>query len=288
MATNDFLVVAPGPAPNVASQATYAADPIVTTGNVSGVAKSAIINKGMRQSSIMAAVLAQLIVDNTGANAVDDGTTATLLANLKIALTGRLTGTQIFATPGTYTYTPTPGTRMVRVRVAGAGGGGGGTVATNTTNVSLGGSGSGGSYCESLYTTGFSGVTLIVGLRGSVASGAAGGSGGSSSFAATPTPMSAPGGNGGNNLLLTPPITQLGAAPPAIATGGNILNCQGAAGSTVIATQTNNGSKGWGGVSAVFGYGPGRGGDGQITVASSAATVGLAGLDGIVIIEEYR
>ncbi|RQZ27474.1 hypothetical protein DIE16_31370 [Burkholderia sp. Bp9090] len=38
-----------------------------------------------RQSSIMSAVLAQFISDRTGQNAVDDGTTATLLANLKLA-----------------------------------------------------------------------------------------------------------------------------------------------------------------------------------------------------------
>lgn len=93
MATNDFLVVAPGPTPNVATQATFAADPIVTTGNVSGVAKSPILNKAWRQSSIMAAVLAQFTVDRTGQNAVDDGTTPTLLANLKASIPSPVIGT---------------------------------------------------------------------------------------------------------------------------------------------------------------------------------------------------
>jgi hypothetical protein len=86
MATNDFVPVAPGPGANIASQATYLADPATSTGNVAGVAKSAIINKSLRQGTTMAAVLAQLIVDNTGQNAVDDGTTATLLTNLKAAI----------------------------------------------------------------------------------------------------------------------------------------------------------------------------------------------------------
>jgi hypothetical protein len=43
------------------------------------------MNKTWRQSSIMASVLAQFIVDRTGQTAIDDGTTATLLANLKAA-----------------------------------------------------------------------------------------------------------------------------------------------------------------------------------------------------------
>ncbi|WP_254211201.1 hypothetical protein, partial [Burkholderia multivorans] len=52
----------------------------------SGTAQSAQLNKVWRQSSIMAAVLGQFIVDLTGQDAIDDGTTATLLANLKMAV----------------------------------------------------------------------------------------------------------------------------------------------------------------------------------------------------------
>ncbi|WP_429555074.1 gp53-like domain-containing protein [Paraburkholderia sp. MM5477-R1] len=43
------------------------------------------MNKVWRQSSIISAVLAQFICDRTGQPAIDDGTTATLLANLKLA-----------------------------------------------------------------------------------------------------------------------------------------------------------------------------------------------------------
>lgn len=86
MATSDFLPFATGGGANVVSQAAYAALPAVSTGYQSGVAQSAQLNKTWRQSSIMAAVLAQFIVQQTGQNATDDGTTAALLANLTAAI----------------------------------------------------------------------------------------------------------------------------------------------------------------------------------------------------------
>ncbi|WP_254221799.1 hypothetical protein [Burkholderia multivorans] len=87
MATqNDFLPFATGPGANVVDQATYAALGALTTGFLSGTAQSAQVNKVWRQSSIMAAVIAQFIVAQTGQAAVDDGTTATLLANFTKAV----------------------------------------------------------------------------------------------------------------------------------------------------------------------------------------------------------
>ena len=86
MPTNDFLTFAASGGANVISQADYAAAPTLATGFQSGLAPSASVNKPIRQASIMAAVLAQFIADETGANSVDDGTTATLLANLKTAI----------------------------------------------------------------------------------------------------------------------------------------------------------------------------------------------------------
>jgi hypothetical protein len=83
---NDFLPFATGGGANVLSQAAYAALSAVSTGYQSGVAQSAALNKTWRQASIMAAVLAQLINNNAGQPAVDDGTTATLLANLTTAI----------------------------------------------------------------------------------------------------------------------------------------------------------------------------------------------------------
>ncbi|WP_343726698.1 hypothetical protein [Burkholderia seminalis] len=86
MATNDFLVFGGGSSPNVIDQATYAALAARLSGFQSGTALSAQLNKVWRQSSIMAAVLAQFTANFSGQNAVDDGTTATLLANLQVAI----------------------------------------------------------------------------------------------------------------------------------------------------------------------------------------------------------
>lgn len=87
MPSNDFLLFAGGSGANVLSQADYAAlTSILSNGFSSGVAQSAQVNKVLRQSSIMSAVLAQFIVANSGASAVDDGTTATLLQNLLTAV----------------------------------------------------------------------------------------------------------------------------------------------------------------------------------------------------------
>jgi hypothetical protein len=87
MATNDFLPFANGGGANVLTQAQYAAlTTLLSGGYQSGVANSAQMNKTLRQSSIMAAVLGQFIANQSGQNAVDDGTTATLLANLSAAV----------------------------------------------------------------------------------------------------------------------------------------------------------------------------------------------------------
>ncbi|MDR8787703.1 hypothetical protein FEP82_05695 [Burkholderia multivorans] len=86
MANNNFKPFAAAAGANVMAQADYEALAALLTGFQSGTAQSAQLNKVWRQSSIMAAVLGQFIVDLTGQDAVDDGTTATLLANLKMAV----------------------------------------------------------------------------------------------------------------------------------------------------------------------------------------------------------
>ena len=101
MASNDFLPFAVGSGANVLSQSAYAALAALGPGFSSGVAQSAACNKAWRQSSIMGAVVAQMIVDNTGQNATDDGTTTTLLANLKKAVSGRLLGVRTITSSGT-------------------------------------------------------------------------------------------------------------------------------------------------------------------------------------------
>jgi hypothetical protein len=84
---NDFLPFAVGSSANVLSQSAYAAlTSLLQNGFQSGIANSQQLNKVWRQSSIMAAVMAQFIVAETGQTAIDDGTTATLLANFTTAV----------------------------------------------------------------------------------------------------------------------------------------------------------------------------------------------------------
>lgn len=80
--SNDFLVFGGGAGANVVTQAAWAALAQRLSGFTSGVAQSAQLNKAWRQSSIMAAVLGQFISDQSGQDAVDDGTAAALVANL--------------------------------------------------------------------------------------------------------------------------------------------------------------------------------------------------------------
>jgi microcystin-dependent protein len=87
MPSNNFKAFAGGVSANVITQAAYEALALVIANGFSaGTASSNQLNKVWRQSSIMAAVLAQFIVDETGLDAIDDGTTATLLANFKTAV----------------------------------------------------------------------------------------------------------------------------------------------------------------------------------------------------------
>lgn len=86
MASNDFLIFAGQAGANVVSQSTYASLAALGPGFQTGIAESNQLNKVWRQSSIIAAAVAQLIADNTGQNAVDDGTTTTLIGNLLTAI----------------------------------------------------------------------------------------------------------------------------------------------------------------------------------------------------------
>jgi hypothetical protein len=83
---NDFLPFAVGSGANVLSQADYASLTALETGFQAGTAQSAALNKVWRQSSLMSSVIAQFIVAQTSQAAIDDGTTATLLDNFKVAI----------------------------------------------------------------------------------------------------------------------------------------------------------------------------------------------------------
>jgi hypothetical protein len=86
MSTNDFKPFASQVGANVTAQGTWEASATLATGFQTGTAISADANKAIRQASIIASMLAQFIVDHAAVNAVDDGTTATLEANLAAAI----------------------------------------------------------------------------------------------------------------------------------------------------------------------------------------------------------
>nr|WP_240156832.1 hypothetical protein [Burkholderia sp. Ap-962] len=75
-----------GEGANVLSQSSYAALSALSSGYQAGTAQSAACNKTWRQSTIMAAVIAQFIVAETNQPAIDDGTTSTLLASFTAAV----------------------------------------------------------------------------------------------------------------------------------------------------------------------------------------------------------
>lgn len=92
MATNDFLPFATVGSPNVISQADYLAAAFRTAGFAAGVAESDQLNKVWRQSSVMSAVLAQFISDQAGVDVLDNADLATIIANLKLAISAAPAG----------------------------------------------------------------------------------------------------------------------------------------------------------------------------------------------------
>ncbi|MCA8389263.1 hypothetical protein LGN11_26540 [Burkholderia multivorans] len=305
MATqNDFLPFATGPGANVVDQATYAALGALTTGFLSGTAQSGQLNKVWRQSSIMAAVLGQFIANFSGQNAIDDGTTAALLANftnaVKAAATGRLIGTQVFT--GSGTYTPTPGMTFVIFEVQGGGASGGGATVPSAGNVSVGSPGTAGAYARGKFTAAQVGASQAVTV-GAGASGQTGGGGLNGGTSSVGTLISAVGGIGGTMLNnQSPPAVNGNGNFATAVTGANLTSSSGACASISLGLSGISGAGAPGGASpfGAGGYGvaanatgatainQGAGGGG--VVATSAATgnlAGGAGRAGIVIAWEY-
>lgn len=207
---------------------------------------------------------------------------------------GSLLGVQTFSTNGTFVYTPTPGTKSVIVEVQGGGGGGGSSLTTIANRASAGPGGGAGGYAKSRLMTGFSGVSVTVGVGG-----AAGSSGGNSSFGALIT------ANGGSGAPAGPvysafPIQDIG-SDGGSATGGNMLNVTGdSGGSMMLLLGSGNGISGKGGGSkfasptrsvadsqaGVAGQ-YGSGGSGAISQNGASGFTGGSGGNGIVVIHEY-
>ena len=297
MAKNDFKPFATGSGANVMSQTDWEALPALLAGFQSGKASSAQINKAFRQSSFIAAALAQLIADTNGTEVLDNGNFSDIVLKLKSAIstasTGRLLNVRTFTSSGT--YTPTAGTKFVVVEVQGGGGGSGGVPATGSSSVAASGAGGAGAYAKAYITSGFSGVSVTVGAGGAAGSsgGGDGGAGGTSSFGSL---VSCPGGTGGGStgsVAVSFPTSRGGSTETAAPTGGNIISSKGkaGAGSTVVNGTVGNFGTGAASPFSAGGTGGdgenGSGGGGWINFVSQSARAGYAGGKGLVVVWEY-
>lgn len=90
MGVNQFLAFGTGGGANVIDQVTYSGLAARTSGFSSGTAQSAQLNKVWRQSSIIAAMIGQMIADYSGSDANDDGDIPTLESRMIAGMRGAL------------------------------------------------------------------------------------------------------------------------------------------------------------------------------------------------------
>ncbi|TCL04209.1 hypothetical protein [Sodalis ligni] len=240
MATNNFKPFAAGTGANVTAQADYEALAALVSGFTAGKASSAQVNKALRQSTVLASVLAQFIANTTGKDVLDNGDTTTLLNNLITALKtngalsflqtannfseiksagttavsaalanlgssdgtlmGRLLNIKTFATSGS--YTATTGTKKIIVKMVGGGGSGASGPVNISGYQSGGGGGASGCYLEFsiLISALTTPVSITIGAGGSGVSNSAGIMGGTTSFGSYASVL---GGFGGQILAST-------------------------------------------------------------------------------------
>lgn len=253
--------------------------------------------EGFFQSLIAeASIVPSGAVDKVGASQFFDALN-TVIAKTAV---GRLIGVRNFSSSGTYTYTPTAGTKSVVVEVQGAGGSGGGTAATSAGQAAVGGGGAAGAYTKGRFTSGFSGLTVTVGIGGAqtAAGNNNGNAGATSSFGALLTALGGGGGAGGW-ASSSFPFASAGGVGTGVPTGG-IVNKAGSSAVQPIALLANVlvGSEG---ASSLFGRGgqsfstsgngapglSGAGGGGACAGANQPAFFGGGGGSGQVTIWEY-
>ena len=99
MAVNQYLPFATGIGANVLAPADYAALTARASGFTAGVAKSEDANTPCRQSSVATSALAQMVVDATGVDMLDDGDPAAFKLKLLNALNAIIANA---ADPGSY------------------------------------------------------------------------------------------------------------------------------------------------------------------------------------------
>lgn len=100
MPTNDFLPFGTVSGANVIDQPDYAGLPARNTGFTQGIARSAEINKAIRQGTSIASAVAQFIADNTGNDVLDNGDVSAIVTLLNSAV-GNISGAHIAVASGT-------------------------------------------------------------------------------------------------------------------------------------------------------------------------------------------
>ncbi|EFB8892256.1 carbohydrate kinase [Escherichia coli] len=236
-----------------------------------------------------------------------DGTVETALENLGLGdasgYVGRLLNIQVFYSSGI--YNPTPGTKKVIVEMVGGGGGGAGAAAADSNSIAIGGPGGAGSYAKAQFTSGFSGVNVIVGSggMGGTTSNPYASSGGTSSFGNL---VSAAGGDSGKPAGPSGsfPFSTVAATVSASPSGSGVIvgtPGEGAASSIALSTGVSisspGGSSRFGaggfitayGANGIDGAGYGAGG-GPVATSTGKPNTALAGGNGsmgIVIVWEY-
>lgn len=86
MAENNFKPFAVGAGANVSSQADWESLVALSTGFTAGIARSEQVNKALRQGTVMASILGQIILEQTAEDVLDNGDTDTLKGQLLAAL----------------------------------------------------------------------------------------------------------------------------------------------------------------------------------------------------------
>ncbi|VCV51416.1 hypothetical protein BANRA_02676 [Klebsiella pneumoniae] len=285
MATNDFKPFATGSGANVLSQADYEALSALASGFLSGKASSAQVNKALRQSSTIAAVLAQFMADSTGSDVLDNGNIATLLNILKSALNnqaeGRLLRIQVFTASGA--WVKTAGTKKSESRHGVQAGWEGNGHSRDGAS-----SGAGGAYVEGLYdVSSITGANIVIGAGGAaVVAGNSGNGGDGGDTTIVDLGISAGGGKGGNSTGNsaggTPGAPSVGTIFSVVGQGGQ--GAVGALGGVGGASHSSYGGLPHVSTSGDDGFFPGGGGAGASY--DSVARASGKGANGYVIIEE--
>jgi hypothetical protein len=116
MAANKILTFSPTDiGTNLLTDTEYAADSQRTNGNQPGTARSKLVNKALRQASLIAAGLSQLMADSQGTDLVDTLTPAQIATIFKATLSAA----NIFATAPQFNATTLPATTAFVQRAIG-------------------------------------------------------------------------------------------------------------------------------------------------------------------------